>query len=529
MHWVVSFFAGHAGDEALPACSQSLHPFSFQENEKCRTKKIDVTRIDDSEFWTVCLSFESGCGRLHWAALPSLSLARCFWTNLERGSGATRHNHHNHLGTWDLRIKFEVSSVSSHGYQITSSQAASKPTTEWLQDVVVEILDELWALDEGRCAVSARCRVKHIIAINRGWDDADMLICWYGRCSRDIQRLVLQFSIFEERKLKPSMAGLWAKTCCTSSIFGHRMSFEHLDTYLQPDPSGAQERLEEDLGWMLMQCLERENEKQRVGGQWPARQSPAVLRGQLLLKSSVISADSHLWQAVTGHLESMLETREDMNNKQISRSEWMHQANSSNNRTLLCPCWRHSLAVTCRLAEDILLDEQVPALRTTLAERLDNTGGCKEESPKDFRLVPASSQFFFHYCGSLLNLLRYLILSHDISDLRHLHCPKIPSFLQLWRYASFRLQYLSSSCCRKEIWVGWLLCHSSLCSIDAVGIFAVFTSASQSDASNFWPLEQLHVGTRGWFEEHSPLILYSYVFVFFRIRTLANLSVWTFE
>lgn len=203
-----------------------------------------------------------------------------------------------------------------------------------------------------------------------------MLICWYGRCSRDIQRLVLQFSIFEERKLKPSMAGLWAKTCCTSSIFGHRMSFEHLDTYLQPDPSGAQERLEEDLGWMLMQCLERENEKQRVGGQWPARQSPAVLRGQLLLKSSVISADSHLWQAVTGHLESMLETREDMNNKQISRSEWMHQANSSNNRTLLCPCWRHSLAVTCRLAEDILLDEQVPALRTTLAERLDNISGC---------------------------------------------------------------------------------------------------------------------------------------------------------
>lgn len=113
-----------------------------------------------------------------------------------------------------------------------------------------------------------------------------MLICWYGRCSRDIQRLVLQFSIFKERKLKPSMAGLWAKTCCTSSIFGHRMSFEHLDMYLQPDPSGAQERLEEDLGWMLMQCLERENEKQRVGGQWPARQSPAVLRGQLLLKSS---------------------------------------------------------------------------------------------------------------------------------------------------------------------------------------------------------------------------------------------------
>ena len=69
------------------------------------------------------------------------------------------------------------------------------------------------------------------------------------------------------------------------------------------------------------------------------------------------------------------------------------------------------------------MDEQVPALRTTLAERLDNTGGCKEESPKDFRLVPASSQFFFHYCGSLLNLLRYLMISliSDISTVQRFH------------------------------------------------------------------------------------------------------------
>ncbi len=39
------------------------------------------------------------------------------------------------------------------------------------------------------------------------------------------------FQFLEERKLKPSiMAERWSKTCCTSWIFGHRMSFAHLDT-----------------------------------------------------------------------------------------------------------------------------------------------------------------------------------------------------------------------------------------------------------------------------------------------------------
>ena len=130
--------------------------------------------------------------------------------------------------------------------------------------------------------------------------------------------------------------------------------------------------------------------------------------------SHLIYADRHSWQVVTGHLESMREITEEMNDKQISRSDWMHQhmANSNNNRTVLCPCWRHSFAVTCRLAEDILLDEQVPALRTTLAERLDNTGGCiRKRVPKisdSFRPVPNFCSITVVLCSIFSEISWYL-------------------------------------------------------------------------------------------------------------------------
>ena len=49
VEWVVWFFPRRAGDEAPPACSQSLHPFSFWEHEKCVTKN---GRNENRWFWS---------------------------------------------------------------------------------------------------------------------------------------------------------------------------------------------------------------------------------------------------------------------------------------------------------------------------------------------------------------------------------------------------------------------------------------------------------------------------------------------
>lgn len=115
-------------------------PFLFPREWKVQNKKI--RRNENRWFWSVCLSFESGCGRLHRAALPpSLSLD-VFEPILNAGRELQDIINHNHLGTWDLRIKFEVSSHGSRMWWWKSSMSFGR----WMRDAARSAPGAGWSI-----------------------------------------------------------------------------------------------------------------------------------------------------------------------------------------------------------------------------------------------------------------------------------------------------------------------------------------------------------------------------------------------